>query len=210
MDFSLLMVFVVAGLASFLGTLPFGPINLSVVDTTLNRSLRAALRFSMAAALVEIVQSWIAVRFSWTVGRLLTESPAVKLGAFLLFLSLGVFFFLKKNRDGATANIRHRGDFLKGLIISFLNPQAIPFWIAVLTYLDSYEILHLDTHSPFRLVVAFLLGVSVGKFAALALFGFLSQRIAHHSGLLARWINKIIGLILFGIALLQVLQLLGR
>ena len=47
------LVFLLSMLASIVGTLPFGPINLSVVDTTINRSWRAAFHFSVAAALVE-------------------------------------------------------------------------------------------------------------------------------------------------------------
>ena len=63
MAVSTISVFFIALVASFGGTLPFGPINLSVVNTTINRSFKAALRFSTAAALVEILQALVAVRF---------------------------------------------------------------------------------------------------------------------------------------------------
>lgn len=208
MAISSMTIFMASWAASFLGTLPFGPINLSVVDTTINRSFRAALRFSTAAALVEIIQSWIAIHISWNMGQMLIDNPWTKLGAFILFLTLGLFFFLKKGQDNKKANIRHRGDFAKGLFISFLNPQAIPFWIFVLTYLDSSQIVHLDVHAPFRVVAVFLLGVSIGKFAALVLFGLLGKHIARRSQLLSKWMNKIIGAILMSIGLFQMMQIL--
>ena len=141
-------------------------------------------------------------------GRMLVDNPWVKIGAIVLFMTLGLFFFLKKNKEQQSANLSRRGDFLKGLLISFLNPQAIPFWIFVLTYLDSSQIIHIDHTISLRLMVAFLLGVSAGKFLALLLYGGLSKVIARRSQYFAKWMNKIIGLILIGIGLFQMVQAL--
>jgi len=46
---------------SFLGSIPFGPVNLSMVDTTLNKGFKNGLHFATAASLVEILQATAAL-----------------------------------------------------------------------------------------------------------------------------------------------------
>jgi len=90
------LIFFLSMLASIAGTLPFGPINLSVVDTTINRSWRAAFHFSIAAALIEIPQSFIAIRFNPTVQQLLQHNVWVKSFDVVFFVAIGLVFFCRK------------------------------------------------------------------------------------------------------------------
>lgn len=69
MGISPVFVLLIGWLASFTGTLPLGPINLSVVEVTVNRSFRAAIWLSVAAALVEIFQSLLALTGTHWLGR---------------------------------------------------------------------------------------------------------------------------------------------
>ena len=55
MDFSILLHFLMALAASFIGYLPFGTVNLSVIDTTISHGLRAALVMALGASLIEII-----------------------------------------------------------------------------------------------------------------------------------------------------------
>lgn len=204
MEINIFLAFTVGWIASFLGTLPFGPINLSVVDTTINRSFRAALWMALAAAIVEIVQSFIALHCSMFINDYLQNSPIVKVAALILFLGLGLAFFFKKASQNKPEQENTKGNsFIKGFFIALVNPQAIPFWIFVLAYLDTAQMIHLDSHLGFQVVIGFLLGVSIGKFCALLLFGLLSRFISNKTTTLNLWMNKIIGSILILIALIQ-------
>ena len=205
MELNLLLAFGVGWLASFLGTLPFGPINLSVVDTTINKSFQAAIWMSVAAALVEIGQSFVALHCNFFINSYLETSPVVKVAALILFLVLGIVFFLKKSKpqDEESAETKKGNSFIKGFFIALVNPQAIPFWIFVLAYLDSAQMIHLDTSLGIQIIIGFLLGVSVGKFSALLLFGILSRFIRNKTASLSLWMNKIIGSILILIAIIQ-------
>lgn len=202
-----LLSFLIGLIASFLGTLPFGPINLSVVDATLRKSLQAALWLAFAAALVEILQSFVALHCSMWISDIVQSSRWVKLGTFILFVGLGLFFFRKKSIEKADSASKKGGNFLRGLIIALLNPQAIPFWLFVLTYLETAQMIHLDTRQQVPYILLFLLGVAMGKFLALLCFGLMSNVIKNRTKFLNQWMNKILGIILLLIGLYQGVQI---
>lgn len=199
------LVFSIAMLISFLGTIPFGPINLSVVDTSINKSFRAALAFALAAAVVEILQSFVALHCSALIDSFLNESALTKILAVLLLFGLGLMFWFKKPKGKAKKEEGSEGknDFFRGFIISILNPQAIPFWIFALSYLKMSQMIALDTKMAISVVAAFLFGVAGGKFLALLLFAVAGKQLKNRIGVINRLMNKIIGGILLGIGVVQ-------
>lgn len=200
-----LQLFLVGWLASFLGTLPFGPINLSVVSRTVKESLRAGLWFAFAAAIIEIFQSFIALHCSTFISQYLDSSPWIKWTTATLFILIGLFFILKKEKEKVISEKPTKKDnnFLAGVFISVLNFQAIPFWIFVLTYLDMSHHIRIDASLSLLGIALFLIGVSTGKFAALALFGFASQLVKGRTQQLKYLMNKMIGTILMLIGIFQ-------
>jgi threonine/homoserine/homoserine lactone efflux protein len=198
------LIFFLSMLASIAGTLPFGPINLSVVDTTINRSWRAAFHFSIAAALIEIPQSFIAIRFNPTVQQLLQHNVWVKSFVVVFFVGIGLVFFLRKPiNEGEKKAKSKNSDFINGLLVSIANPQAIPFWIFILAFLKSAEYLDISDHPPLYFLCLFLSGVACGKLLTLLFYAFLSQLIVRRAAFISQWMNKIIGVILMGIGLVQ-------
>jgi threonine/homoserine/homoserine lactone efflux protein len=199
------LIFGVGLLASFIGTLPFGPINLSVVDTTINRSFRAAVQLSLAAALVEIPQSLIALKFNPFVQHLLTGNVYVKIASVILFLGMGCFFLFRKpaceTKQGD--NPKKKNNFIQGFLIAIANPQAIPFWIFVLSFLKSSQHLDLSNHLGIQLLFVFVLGVASGKLLALLGYAKLGQLVIYRVAAINQLMNKIIGGILIGLGLLQ-------
>lgn len=202
-----MIVFLAAWLASFLGTLPFGPVNLSVVDTTIRQSFRAGLWFSAAAAIVEIGQSFVALHFNHSISAYLDSHIWAKVFTAFVFLGIGLAFMLRRNQAGLPRRKwSQNSHFARGLFVALLNPQAIPFWIFVLAYFENSQYMHLSSHHSLQIVLAFFLGVSLGKLGALMLFGLLGQAISRRSHLIQGWMNKAVGGILIGIGLLQGLQ----
>ena len=207
MTLSPFAAFMAGLIASFLGTLPFGPINLSVVNTTIKKSFQAGLWFALAAAIIEIGQSFVAIHCSMLIIDFLQSSPWFTLAIALLFIVLGIAFLLKKNTQKVEEAPKKSNSFLRGLFISIINIQAIPFWIFVLTYLETAQMIELNTNQQLNIILLFLLGVCIGKFLALLLFGLLSKVISQRSGFLNQWMNKIMGGIFIFIGLLQLVQL---
>lgn len=197
------MQFIYGLIGSFLGGVAFGPINLSVVDVTLNKNLKAAIKFSAAAALVEIFMASIAIAFGKLISRRIEEFPELKLLVIGFFVVLGLIFILKKNKPTAD-NIpkQNRSSILQGFIVAFLNPQTIPFWIFILAYLKSSNLLYLQSWHLY----IFLAGASLGKFTILCLYGYLSDYINRHLNNLSDYVSKGIGGLLLLIGLAQAVK----
>ena len=171
-----IQVFVIGAVASFLGSIPPGTLNILVLQLGLENKLKAALRFALAVALIEYPYSWIAVEFeAW-----ITSSPSIqenfKLLAAVVMITLGLLgIWTAQKPTMATVKMQESG-FVRGLILSILNPQAIPWWIGVTAYLKSEGWIILDT--PLRLH-SYVLGTSVGVLLLLILLAIMAERLSH-------------------------------
>jgi len=188
----------------FAGSLSFNPINLCVVDTTVRYHLRAGLLFALAATLVEGVHAWIAVYFGDYYPLFMKQYPWVSLIAMIFFVAVGISFL--RRSAGQQTIVSNPGDgrhFLQGLAIGIMNPQGIPYWILVLSYLQSAGFFEIHQNVSQSGLTLFLTGVMAGKFAALLLFGMLSNTINRRTAFLQQWTDKITGGVLIALGLLQ-------
>ena len=187
---------------SFASAIPFGPVNLSVMDAALHQNTRAGLRMAFAAAAAEMCQALIALSFSRWLSQWFTQSPWVKVLAMAVFVGLGLFFFLKeklrKEKEQPPPKTRQ---FLAGAFVNLANPQIIPFWIVVTAWLDSSGIARIDGNSSYYLLAFFLLGIFLGKGSALSIYSLFSNFIKERARALSRHMDKVIGLILLTIGL---------
>lgn len=172
----ILQVFVIGAVASFIGSIPPGTLNILVLQMGLENKLKAALRFSLAVALIEYPYAWIAVEFeAW-----ITSSPAVqenfKLIASIVMITLGILGIWTAQRPTAVTVKMQESGFVRGLILSLLNPQAIPWWIGVTAYLKSEGWIVLDTTARLH---SFLLGTAVGVLSLLVVLAIMSDRLSH-------------------------------
>jgi threonine/homoserine/homoserine lactone efflux protein len=178
-------VFFIGAIVSFIGSIPPGTLNILVLQLGLENKLKAALRFALAVALIEYPYAWIAVEFeAW-----ITSSPAIqqhfKLLAASVMIVLGVLGVWTAQKPTIVSVKMQESGFVRGLILSILNPQAIPWWIGVTAYLKSEGFVVLDT--PWR-VHSYVFGTAIGALALLTLLAILAERLSHlvtHNKLLA-------------------------
>lgn len=195
-----LLYFFIALLATVLGTIPFGPINLSVVNITLKKSLRKVLPFVAAAALIEIVQALIAIFFGAIVDRFLMENAWFQWLVILVFFCAGLFILLKKSKPKQAAKPKLQlPTFFQGILVAALNPQAVPFWLISLAVISESVTLNFGEYR----MVSFLLGVFAGKYLALAGFAVFSQKIKGRLKEGSRIIDRVFGSVLIAIAAVQ-------
>jgi len=200
----ILQVFVIGLVASFIGSIPPGTLNIMVLQMGLENKLRIALRFILAVAIIEYPYAWIAVEFE----HLITSSPIVqqnfKLLAAVVMLALGILgLWSVRKPSPLTVKLQESG-FRKGLVLGILNPQAIPWWIGMTAYLKSQGWIVLDT--GWRLH-SYVLGTSIGVLLLLLLLAFMAQKLASimkHNRVVA-FLPSIILLILGLIALISYL-----
>ena len=104
-------------------------------------------------------------------------------------LTLGMINIIShtKTKTGKIQQELKKSGFRKGVLISILNPLAIPFWIGVTAFLNHQQWIHLPHLNG---ILIYVLGISAGTFALLALLALL----AHRLGSLARE-NRLVNLV---------------
>lgn len=171
----ILQVFIVGFFFSFLGSIPPGTLNLLVLQLGLEHKVKIALRFALAVAIVEYPYAWIAVEFE----QLITSSPAImenfQLWGAIFMTTIGIFSLWSVRKPTTLTVKLQESGFRRGLILSILNPQAIPFWIALTAYLKFQG--WIDLNTGWRLH-SYILGTSVGAMALLALLAVLAKSVA--------------------------------
>lgn len=173
----ILVCFLVAFFFSFIGTIPPGTLNLTIIQMGLEHRSAAAWKFAFAASAVEYVYAWIAVKFE----KLIMSSSGVtehfELVAALVMIAFGAFSLITvKKPTGLAVKFRESG-FRKGMLLGILNPLALPFWVAMTAYIQAQGWVELSTTPRLH---AYLIGVVFGAFALLISFFYLARKLVNY------------------------------
>jgi threonine/homoserine/homoserine lactone efflux protein len=198
----LLQVFLVGLIFSFLGSIPPGTLNILVLQLGLEKKVNIAMRFALAVAIIEYPYTWIAVVFE----DLITSSPVITknfelLGA-LVMTVIGIFMVWSARKPSELSVKFSESGFRRGLVLSILNPQAIPFWIAVTAYLKMEGWIRLDTNARIH---SYVLGTSVGVLLLLTILAYGGKRVSFtfQSSTIVRMLPGAILLVLGAIGLFR-------
>ena len=191
--------------AGILVTIPLGPVNLLVVNTMVNKNLRAAMVLASAASIMELLKPLLAIYFSWLITRHIESNIYIQLTVVLAFVLIGIYFILKKNTSHeAENNRREMPEFIKGVLISFLNIPALPFWIFIAAYCEST----VGFDFSISTVGLFLAGVFSGRYGTLWMYARLSQYVSERSSVIELWLDRVIAALFLVLALIQSLMIL--
>lgn len=190
---------VIGLLACFIGTIPFGPINLTVVKTTVDKNARQGMKVALAASFVELFHSLIAIVFGMAISDFLTGSRGVNFFLAALFVTLALVIWRRKPKPELHNDNSKDSSFKNGFLIAFLNPQAIPFWIFALATISQYFTFQYTGIC----LTAFLVGVFLGKLAALSSFVVASGYLKQHLQESSLWVNRLLAVILLFIGVSQ-------
>lgn len=197
---------------SYLFSLPPGMISLNVLQDTIRKGLKHAALLALAAVLVESVQAFVGVKFAeW-----INSHPGLKLGieifiipVFLIMGAINLYRGIKELRspvDPTEAKPKRTiGSFGKGLIVSALNPVAIPFWVFYSAFFQEKGWLDVSKNSY---ILLFTAGTTLGTYACLMTYGILSSFIAKKIHAIKVWINIIIGVLFIGMGIYQLINVL--
>ena len=171
-----LLTFLLAFIWSFVGSIPPGTLNLSILQLAINQQLKVAMRFAVAASLIEYPYAWLAVSFE----ELITQSPVVvenfKLITATVMITMGILTLISSRKPTSFSRKFESSGFRRGIILSILNPLALPYWVAMTAYMKAQGWITLSTMGQLQ---AYLLGVVAGACALLALLALLAQRLVH-------------------------------
>jgi threonine/homoserine/homoserine lactone efflux protein len=151
------------GLSSaMIGAVPFGLVNLTVLNTTFERGSRAALKIAHGASIVEVLFGLTALFIGGLLARHLEGNSVVSYATVAVLLMGGLFFLSKKQRRFDTSETGDSG-ILKEIMLNLVSLQVFLFWILAVAFLSSKGLLHCDLPS----IVLFLTGIWLGKMAVL-------------------------------------------
>ncbi len=161
---STILFFLLALVISFIGSIQLGPVNLAVINKSLNSSYKQALWIGFGGAIPELFFSAAAFWFS---NYLLNYPELIATLEWLmipLFLGVGLFLFFYKSKGKQKVkkeNISKAGPFFIGLTLGTLNPMLLPFWTLVIQYCISFGF---NPHIEYAYEMAFIIGTAAGAF----------------------------------------------
>ncbi|WP_394750928.1 LysE family transporter [Spongiimicrobium salis] len=173
-----LKVYMYGLLISFLGTLPFGTLNITAFHLSASKSVSEAFIYVTAVVLVELIvvrltlmgDSKINFEGKWSF-------YVLPLGVLLLmYLAISSFISLSAPQElRASANLfpAIQSSFLLGLLLSVLNPMHIPFWIGWNRFLIAKKTLD----SGKGMYASYILGIGLGSLGAFMIFIFAGKYI---------------------------------
>lgn len=200
-----LQTLIVAFVVSYIGSIPPGTINVSVMQLAIQNRRRAAVFFAFAASAVEFVYAGFTVQFHILLNSNESLADSFRIITSVALIGLGLWnIFSKATSDSVIVNSeKGRHGFLRGMMLGILNPMSIPFWLAITTYLENDELISVAGFGFW----AYLIGLSVGTFCLLITVNALGSRftkIANNKFLM----HRVPGLILLGIGIYFLLKLL--
>ena len=208
-----MLVFLITFIISFIGSIHPGPVNLSVIQTTLQKGFHSALLLAFGGVIPEIIYGYLAVEgvilfekypevfsvMNWTVVPIL-----LGLGIQQILHSEKPKQFVKPSKivEGTAL----KGASTRGFFLSLFNPQLLPYWIVVLINYQHYSFLKI---SEFSDKLFFVLGTSTGAFTLSYVYAYLAfkQREKIFKYLNQSHFEQIIGWTFVVMGILQVIKL---
>ncbi len=174
------------------------------MNITLKKGFQDGFQFSLGAAIVEIGEVALAIAFGSLIQSLLSENIGLQIIIIVVFMVVGFYYLFSIPRPVLKSKIKIKvSPFFKGVMVAIANPQAIPFWVFLLTFISQY--FELNFEGPGLLL--FFIGVFLGKLGALSLFAYTSKFLRPKLELSCKIINKTLGVILIFIGLAQVYKI---
>ncbi|MEQ9402250.1 MAG: LysE family transporter [Cyclobacteriaceae bacterium] len=199
-----LQTLIVAFVVSYIGSIPPGTINVTVMQLAIQKRRRAAVFFAFAASAVEFVYAGFTVQFHILLNNNEVLADYFRIITSIALIGLGLWnIFSTSTSESVIVNSeKGRHGFIRGMMLGILNPMTIPFWLAITTYLENDDLISVDGFSFWM----YLIGLSVGTFCLLITVNALGSqftRIADNKFL----VHKLPGIILFTLGIYFLLKL---
>jgi threonine/homoserine/homoserine lactone efflux protein len=190
------LTFFIGLIANFIGYIPPGNINLAVVQLTINRGMKQAMQFIIAFAVVEFFFTYFIMTAADWLSMQVNLDTAIDWVMVALFGTMGVVTWMHRKKVPAEKKSSGRGAITYGILMGFLNPMQVPFWMITGTYLITHE--WIET-SKFALVI-FSIGSAAGAFLCLFIYARSARYIKEKLALSNRTINTGIAILFFAFA----------
>ena len=192
------MLFLIAFALGFVGYLPLGNINLTVVQMSVSEEKRSWQAFILFAALMEFIYC-----FACLYGmQMLLKQPqlisALSWSAVVIFFALGLFSFLHKPDSTHSSGVK------RGVVIAVFNPLQVPFWLVWGVYVMENGWVKSEALS----IALFSFICSLGTIAVLYMYAVAGKKVVEKLNVNKTLLNRFIGSLLILLAIYQAVKLL--
>ncbi len=155
-----LLLFVIATVASFIGSLQAGVVNTAVLTHTVKWGRHAGRRMAVGGSIPEFIYAGIAFAGAgWLVERLGIGATGITIIVSSILLLLGVYFlFVYRPHPAVPGEDKLTSDLRRGVLLGMANPQLLLFWCGVKLMLVSAGI----AGDAWYCLLAFALGAFTG------------------------------------------------
>jgi threonine/homoserine/homoserine lactone efflux protein len=165
-----LVNFIVGYLASLIGLIPPGLLNMTAAKIGVKQGRKPAMVFSLGVLIVVCLQTGLGLAFARYIERHPEVVDVLQKVALGIFLALTFYFFVlaKDTRREIPKGVKRSktNRFLYGLLLSALNLLPIPYWVYVSISLSALGWFFFDP-----LVIGWaILGSAMGTFSMLLLY----------------------------------------
>jgi threonine/homoserine/homoserine lactone efflux protein len=202
----ILTILLIGFTATIIGALPPGASNLAVIKTTMQENIYQSLKISYGAGIGEVLLAFIA----FSSGMVVQEFFAMHI--WLQFLIAGILgiagiYFIKTKQIEKRDKRKYSSKYVTGFALSVINPPVLIYWVLIFSVLRSSFGIGLESYSLG--FILFFLGVFLGKVVTLYGYGKLGTRIQKKKpNTNSASLNRMIGVVLLSLSLLQTAKLL--
>lgn len=189
------LTFLLGLIVNFIGYVPPGNINLTVVQITINRGIKQAMQFIIAFSSAEFIFTFIVMNAAKWLSAQVHLDIIIDWVMVVLFGTLGTITWLHRKKPPETKYKPHQ-NIKYGILLGFINPMQVPFWMIAGTYLITHEWII----SGYLALIIFSLGSGAGAFLCLFLYGRFARYIQSRFELSTRAINTGIAILFFSFA----------
>jgi len=199
-----IFIFLLLGfVASLIGAIPFGLVNLSVLQTALNKGAKAAIPVSYGASVVEVGYGILGIFAGSLISRHIDNNPWFSIFTASALLMIGLAFIFRKSHFEFNKN-NTLGGFFYGVLLNLLSLQVLAYWILAISFITA---LNIQIFSPTS-VFLFLLGIWIGKMGVLVSYASWGSKIVQRSEKISQNINRFIGIVLIGLSAYSLVKIL--
>ena len=208
-----MLVFLITFIISFVGSIHPGPLNLSVIQTTLQKGFYSALLLAFGGVIPEIIYGYLAVEGLMLFEKYPKVFSVMNWTVVPILLGLGIQQILHSEKSKQfvkplkiVEETALKGASTRGFFLSLFNPQLLPYWIVILINYQHYNFLKI---SDFSDKLFFVLGTSTGAFTLNYVYAYLAfkQREKIFKYLNQSHFEQIIGWTFVVMGILQVIKL---
>lgn len=187
--------------AAIIGALPFGLVNLTVLDTAYRNERKQAMHIAHGAAWIEVLFGLIAISIGNKISAFMNNKSVFYYLILLLPTLVGIILLFRKK----TKNKKHKlsgNNFLKGIFLNLISIQVLLYWLIAVMYINQFHVRVQNLQE----IMAFLAGVWIGKMLVLWFYASLSKVVFTKWQFLSSNMNRVIGIILLLSVFIQFLK----